>query len=118
MGILHHIRQILLRDPTVRVIMRVKVELAFNRVVSAIIVLDFAGAGNLPVFPARTSAIARPIATSAVLDLGLVLTKNDSVRPAELRFRQPHHQRGIHCRLDNGNNLWIGKANILTGANH
>ena len=106
MGILHHIRQILLRDPTVRVIMRVKVELAFNRVVSAIIVLVLQAAGNLPGLPcAYIRAIARPIATSAVLDLGLVLTKMTASASGS-------------CRLDNGNNLWIGKANILTGANH
>ena len=44
--------------------------------------------------------------------------QNDCIRKRQTRLRQTHHVGGIHRRLDDGDDLRVGKAHILAGAHH
>ena len=44
--------------------------------------------------------------------------QNDRVRKRQTRLRQTHHVGGIHRRLDDRNDLRVGKPHILAGAHH
>ena len=44
--------------------------------------------------------------------------ENDGIGQREPGFRQTHHVGCVHCRLDDGDDLRVCKAHVLTGADH